>query len=107
MRWSNKPRIPPSGGEQASKADVIDYPLSELETTQRDAESSVGRTAVERTSMFFQLLELAEASQRHLTLEERSRRSQIAELLDPLPAPWWKNFRKEALAEYECQTSST
>jgi hypothetical protein len=85
---------------------VIDFTVSELETTKRDAESSVGKTFAERIAIFQQLMEVAAAMQNHLPPDERVRRARIAELLDPLPNPWWKNFRKEALAEYECQTSS-
>jgi hypothetical protein len=85
---------------------VIDFVVSELETTKRDAASSMGKTFAERTAIFQQLMEVVAATQSHLSPDERARRARIAELLDPLPSPWWKNFRKEALAEYECQTSS-
>jgi hypothetical protein len=86
---------------------MIDYPRSEFETTKRDAASSIGKSVAERTAMFRQLMECVEALQSHLSPAERERRAHIGELLDPLPNPWWKNFRKEALAEYECQVSST
>jgi hypothetical protein len=85
---------------------MIDFPTSEFETTKRDAASSVGKSVEERTAMFLQLMEWVDAIQSHLSPEERERRARIADLLDPLPDPWWKNFRKEALAEFECQTSS-
>ena len=85
---------------------MMDFAVSELETTKRDAASSIGKTFAERIAIFQQLMEVAAATQNHLTADERARRLRIAELLDPLPNPWWKNFRKEALAEYECQTSS-
>ena len=86
---------------------MIDYPLSEIETTKRDAASSMGKSFAERTAMFLQLMEWVDAIQSHLSPEERARRARIAERLDPLPEPWWKNFRKDALAEYECQVSLT
>ena len=82
------------------------FAQSELETTKRDAESSEGKTAQERTEMFLDLMETIEAIQANLTPEERARRERIADQLDPRPDPWWRNFRKEALAEYECRTSS-
>ncbi len=80
---------------------VIDFSVSEFETTIRDAASSIGKTFAERTAMFQDLMEVVEVLQSHLSPKERARRSRIAELLDPLPNPWWKNFRKEALAEYQ------
>lgn len=88
---------------------MIDYPLSEVETTKRDAASSIGKSPAERVAMFLRLMEWVDAIQSHLTLEERARRARLAELLDPMPDPWWKNFRPEALAEFntnhsdECQ----
>jgi len=82
------------------------FTLSEFESTKRDASSSEGKTFEERTAMFLDLMETLEAIQAHLTPEERARRERIADQLDPRPDPWWRNFRKEALAEYECQTSS-
>jgi hypothetical protein len=83
------------------------YAQTELEAIQRDAFSSEGKSFEQRTAMFLGLMEMVEALQNHLSLEERARRKRIAEQLDPLPEPWWRNVRKEALAEYECQTSST
>ena len=82
------------------------FAQSELETTKRDAQSSEGKTPEERTAMFLDLMETIEAIQAHLTPEERARRERIADKLDPRPDPWWRNFRKEALAEYECRISS-
>jgi hypothetical protein len=56
--------------------------------------------------MLADLLAFAEAVQASLPDAERARRARIADRLDPRPNPWWKNFRAEALAEYQCQTSS-
>jgi len=81
-------------------------PESELEVIKRDAFSSEGKSAEQRTNMFIGLMETVEAFRAHLSPEERARRRQIADQLDPRPDPWWRNFRKEALAEYECRTSS-
>lgn len=83
------------------------FAQSEFETTKRDAFSSEGKTPEERTAMFLRLMDAVEAFRAHLTPDERERRRRIAEQLDPRPEPWWRNFRKEALAEYECTTSST
>ncbi|HEY3393551.1 MAG TPA: hypothetical protein VGK58_12645 [Lacipirellulaceae bacterium] len=82
------------------------YIPSERETTIRDAFSSEGKTPEQRTAMFLDLMATIDAIQAHLTPEERERRQQIADKIDPRPDPWWRNCRKEALAEYECQTSS-
>ena len=79
---------------------------SEFETTKRDAFSSEGKTPEERTAMFLGLMEAVEEFRAHLTPEERARRRIVADQLDPRPKPWWRNFRKEALAEYQCRTSS-
>jgi hypothetical protein len=83
------------------------YPLSELETIKRDAISSEGKTPEQRTAMFIRLMEAVDAFRAHLSPEERLRRRRIADQLEPRPDPWWRNFRKEALDEYQCQTSST
>ena len=81
-------------------------PPSELETIQRDAFASEGKAPEERTAMFLRLMEAVEEFRAHLTPEERARRRRIADQLDPRPDPWWRNFRKEALTEYLCRTSS-
>ena len=60
----------------------------------------------QRTAMFLDLMEMVDAMQSHLTPEEHARRMWVADQLDPRPDPWWRNVRKEALAEYQCQTSS-
>jgi hypothetical protein len=79
---------------------------SELEAIKRDAYSSEGKTPEERTVMFLDIMEMVDAVQSHLSVEERARRLRVADLLDPRPDPWWRNFRKEALAEYQCRPSS-
>jgi hypothetical protein len=79
------------------------YRQSEFETTKQDAVSSEGKTPEERTAMFLDLMATVDVIQAHLTPEERERRRRIADKIDPRPNPWWQNFRKEALAEYECQ----
>jgi hypothetical protein len=81
-------------------------PQSELEVIKRDAYSSEGKTPEERTAMFLDIMEMVEAVQRHLSVEEHARRLYVADQLDPRPDPWWRNFRKEALAEYQCRPSS-
>jgi hypothetical protein len=82
------------------------FSQTELEATKQDAFSSEGKTFEQRTAMFLGLMEMVEAMQAHLTPEEKARRRRIAEQLDPRPDPWWRNFRKEALEEYERQTAS-
>jgi hypothetical protein len=82
------------------------FAQSELEAIKRDAFSSEGKSHEERTAMFLRLMEAVDAFRAHLTPEERARRRRIADRLEPRPEPWWRNFRKEALAEHECQVSS-
>lgn len=77
------------------------FAQSEFEAIKRDAQSSEGKTPEERIAMFIDLLETIEAIQAHLTPEEREHRARIARDLDPMPDPWWRNCRKEALAEYQ------
>ena len=83
------------------------YAQSEFEAIKRDAFSSEGKTPEERTAMFLDLMETVEAIQSQFSVGERARRMRIADQLDPRPDPWWRNIRKEALAEYLCRTSST
>jgi hypothetical protein len=83
------------------------FAQSELESTKRDAESSAGKTADERIAMFMDLMRTVEAIRSNLPPEQRARQMRISEMIDPRPEPWWRNFRKEALVEYQCQTSST
>jgi hypothetical protein len=82
------------------------FSQSEIEAIKKDAYSSEGKTPAERTAMFLDLMEMVDAIQSQLSMEERARRRRIADQLDPRPDPWWRNFRKETLAEYQCQTSS-
>jgi hypothetical protein len=83
------------------------FAQTELEATKQDAFSSEGKTFEQRTAMFLGLMETVEAIQSSFSAEERARRLRISDQLDPRPEPWWRNFRKEALDEYECQASST
>jgi hypothetical protein len=83
------------------------YAQTELESIKRDALSSEGKSADERTAMFLSIMEAVEAMQSHLTDEERKRRMQIADQLARRPDPWWRNVRKEAWANYQCEMSST
>jgi hypothetical protein len=83
------------------------YAQSEFEAIKRDAFSSEGKTPEERTAMFLDLMETVEAIQSQFSVGERARRMRIADQLDPRPDPWWRNIRKEALAEYQCRPSST
>jgi hypothetical protein len=79
---------------------------SEFETTKRDAYSTEGRTPQQRIAVFINLLETVEAIRSGLPLDERQRRKRIAEQLQPLPKPWWRRFRQEALDEFRCRVSS-
>jgi hypothetical protein len=83
------------------------YQLSEKEAIARDALSSECKTPDERLQMFDDLMEATEAILASIPAEERLRRLLIAVKLDPRPNPWWRNVRPEALAEFECQASSS
>lgn len=85
---------------------MLSYRQTDRETIARDAFSSEGKSPQERMAMFADLMVTVDAIVDSLPLEERRRRLRIAEQLDPRPDPWWKNFRAEALAEYQCPTSS-
>jgi hypothetical protein len=80
--------------------------ISEFDTIKKDAFTSEGKSAEERTAMFLGLMDAVEAMRAHLTADERERRRVIADQIDPRPDPWWRNIRPEALAEYQCKTSS-
>jgi len=82
------------------------FAQSERDAIKRDALSSEGKTPHERTAMFLDLMESVKAMQSHCSAEERARRMRIADRLDPRPDPWWRNFRKQALEEYQRQVSS-
>jgi len=81
--------------------------LTDRQAVARDAFSSEGKSPLERLAMFADLLATVDAITRSLPAEERSRRVLLAARFDSLPANWWKSFRAEALAEFQCQTSST
>jgi hypothetical protein len=83
------------------------FAQSEFESIKQDAFSSEGKTPEERTAMFLDLMDTVEAIQANLSVEERARRMWIADQLERRPDPWWRNFRKEAVTEYQCETSST
>lgn len=70
----------------------------------RDAAASQGRTPLERLAVFTDLLESIDAITASLSVEERWRRAKIAFEVDPLPEPWWANFREGALADFQCPT---
>ena len=82
------------------------FQQSDREAIVNDALSSEDKSPQERMAMFADLLATVDAITQCLPAEERVRRRRIADQLDPRPDPWWKNFRAEALAEYQCQTSS-
>jgi hypothetical protein len=82
------------------------FQLSDRESVARDAYSSEGRSPEERVALFIDLMKTVSAILDAIPPQERERRRRIADQLDPRPDPWWKNFRAEALAEYQCQTSS-
>jgi hypothetical protein len=73
---------------------------SELDAIKREARSVERKSPEERIAMFISLMEAVEKAEAHLTPEERNRRRQIADQMDPRPDPWWRNCRKEALEEY-------
>ena len=85
---------------------MLMFRQSDREAIERDALSSEGKSPEERMALFVDLMKTVEAILATLPPEERQRRRQIDEHLDPRPDPWWKNFRAEALAEYQCRTSS-
>ena len=82
------------------------FAQSELDAIKLDAYSSEDKSPEAHTAMFLDLMEMVDAMQSHLTPEEHARRMWVADQLDPRPDPWWRNVRKAALAEYQCQTSS-
>ncbi len=85
---------------------MIPWSQTEMETIRKDAVSSEGRSAEERMAVFADLLSTVAAIWQHLSDDERRRRMRIADQLNRRPEPWWKNFRSEALAEYQCNNSS-
>ena len=85
---------------------MIPWSQTEMETIRKDAVSSEGRSAEERMAVLADLLSTVAAIWQHLSDDERRRRMRIADQLNRRPEPWWKNFRSEALAEYQCNNSS-
>jgi hypothetical protein len=85
---------------------MLRYTQSELESVKADALSSDGKSPVERMAMFADLLATVSAVWASFPAEERRRRMWIADQLHRRPDPWWKNFRQEALAEYQWRNSS-
>ena len=85
---------------------MLEFRQTDREAIERDAMSSLGRSPEERMAMFMDLMRTVDAITASLSPEERERRRRIADELEPRPDPWWKNFRPEALAEYQCRTSS-
>jgi hypothetical protein len=83
------------------------FAQSERESIIRDAVSSEGKSPEQRVAMFVDLMKTVDAILDHLPPEERARRLRIADQLEPRPDPWWRNFRREALEEYRCRTSSS
>ena len=86
---------------------MVWFHQSERKTTIRDAQASIGKSPSERMAAFVDVMSTVESILKQLPPEERARRATIGRLLDPLPDPWWKNFRPEAMAEYRCAASST
>lgn len=73
------------------------YPQrSERESIAADAKYVVGLTPEERAAVFIDLDRTMEAILSALPDEERRRRRRASRLLDPRPAPWWKNLRRSA-----------
>jgi hypothetical protein len=80
------------------------FAQTEVEAIQRDGFNSVGKTFESRMTIIIGLMQAVEAFRAPLSLEERARRRRIAEQFDVRWEPWWRNFRKEALAEYQRTT---
>lgn len=59
----------------------------------------------ERMELFAELLRQEDAILEKLTPEERRRRIETADQLDPRPEPWWKNLRPEAIPPDAVNTS--
>ena len=93
--------------ERFGSCRMLSFRQTDREAIARDAFSSEGKTPQERMAMFVDLMATVSAIVDSLPPEERRRRLWIADQLDPRPDPWWKNFRAEALAEYQCPTSSS
>ena len=85
---------------------MIRFAQSDLEAVKYDALSSEVKSPEERMAMFADLLATVSIVWQNFSPEERCRRMWIADQLNRRPDPWWKNFRAEALAEYQCNSSS-
>jgi hypothetical protein len=84
---------------------VTAHARSEEAAIARDAAGSESRTPLERIVVFADLCASLDAITSSFPANERARRARIAFEVDPLPEPWWANFRPEALAEFQCPTS--
>ncbi len=62
-----------------------------------DAEASLGRTPEERYAMFCSLQRMIAVIWGSLSEDERRRRLEIGEKLEPRPEPWWRNIKPEGL----------
>jgi hypothetical protein len=85
---------------------MLGFRRTESDSLEHDVHSCVARSPEARAIAFVDLMATMNHILQSLSPEERWRRFNIARELDPLPDPWWKNFRPEALAEYLCATSS-
>ena len=83
---------------------VPEYARSDETATAQDAVGSESRLPQERLAVFADLCASLEAIASSLPADERARRARIAFEIDPLPEPWWSNYRQEALAEFQCPT---
>lgn len=81
-------------------------PCSERDSIIAAAASSMGKSPAERMQMFFDIMAAEEAKWANLSPEERRRRREIADQLDPRPNPWWKNLRPEAIPDESRDTST-
>jgi hypothetical protein len=82
------------------------YVHTERESIIRDATSSEGKSPEQRIAIFLDLMATVETILSQFPPAERARRLAIADKLQPRPIPWWRNFRREAVEEYRCRTSS-
>jgi hypothetical protein len=69
---------------------------SDRDSIADDARQIIGMTPQQRAEVFVGLDRTMEAILAHVPGEERQRRREAARLLDPMPAPWWKNLRRSA-----------
>ena len=69
----------------------------EKERVIAEAAPSLGRSPEERWAQFVSIQKMVAATWAGLSEEEKRRRLEIGEKLDPRPDPWWANIRPEAL----------